>query len=166
MKTFVWTLYIALILVLAIATFVEYSQGTAFVCTYIYHSPAFVMGWGLLVLLTLWIGWSGRMWKRLPSFLLHLSLALILAGAFVSFLSSRKGYIHLQMHSPVGQFVEQETRTLQPLPFEIVLDTFFIRYYPGTDSPSDYVSRVTCTSLENNESSARFPWIPLLPVFF
>lgn len=152
MKTFVWTLYIALILVLAIATFVEYSQGTAFVCTYIYHSPAFVMGWGLLVLLTLWIGWSGRMWKRLPSFLLHLSLALILAGAFVSFLSSRKGYIHLQMHSPVGQFVEQETRTLQPLPFEIVLDTFFIRYYPGTDAPSDYVSRVTCTSLENNEN--------------
>ena len=152
MKTFVWTLYIALILVLAIATFVEYSQGTAFVCTYIYHSPVFVMGWGLLVLLTLGIAWKQRMWKYLSTFLLHLSLALILAGAFVSFLSSRKGYIHLQMHSPVGQFVEQETRTLQPLPFEIVLDTFFIRYYPGTDAPSDYVSRVTCTSLENNEN--------------
>ena len=49
MKTFTWTLYIALILVLAMSTFVEYSQGSAFVCTYIYHSPAFVMGWGLLV---------------------------------------------------------------------------------------------------------------------
>lgn len=152
MKTFTWTLYIALILVLAMSTFVEYSQGSAFVCTYIYHSPAFVMGWGLLVLLTLGIAWKQRMWKHLSTFLLHLSLALILAGAFVSFLSSRKGYIHLQMHSPVGQFVEQETRTLQPLPFEIVLDTFFIQYYPGTDSPSDYVSRVTCTSLENNEN--------------
>lgn len=152
MKTFTWTLYIALILVLAMSTFVEYSQGSAFVCTYIYHSPAFVMVWGLLVLLTLGIAWKQRMWKHLSTFLLHLSLALILVGAFVSFLSSRKGYIHLQMHSPVGQFVEQETRTLQPLPFEIVLDTFFIRYYPGTDAPSDYVSRVTCTSLENNEN--------------
>lgn len=152
MKTFVWTLYIVLILILAIATFVEYSQGTAFVYTYIYHSPAFVMGWGLLVLLTLWIAWSGRMWKRLPSFLLHLFMVVILTGAFVSFLTSRKGYVHLRMHTPVGQFVEQETRTLQPLPFEIVLDTFFIRYYPGTDAPSDYVTRVTCTEMEGGET--------------
>ncbi len=152
MKTTAWTLYIALILLMAIATFVEYSQGTAFVSTYIYHSPAFVIGWGLLVLLTLWIVCKQRMWKHLPTFLLHLSMVVILAGAFVSFLSSRKGYIHLQIHTPVGQFVEQETRTLKLLSFEITLDTFFIRYYPGTDAPSDYVSRITCSAFENNES--------------
>ena len=154
MKTTAWTLYIALILLLAIATFVEYSQGTAFVSTYIYHSPAFVMGWGLLVLLTLWIGWKQRMWKRLPSFLLHLSMVVILAGALTSFLTSQKGAIHLRMNTPVVQFVEQETRALATLPFSLMLDTFFIQYYPGTDAPSDYVSRVTCSVLENGENQS------------
>ena len=152
MKTTAWTLYIALILILAIATFVEYSQGTVFVSTYIYHSPAFVIGWGLLVLLTLWIGWKQRMWKRLPLFLLHLSMVVILAGALTSFLTSQKGAIHLRMNTPVVQFVEQETRVLTTLPFSLMLDTFFIRYYPGTDAPSDYVSRVTCSVLENGEN--------------
>lgn len=152
MKRIVWLLYIALVIVLAMATFIEYSQGTAFVCTYIYHSPAFVMGWGLLVLLTLWIGWKQRMWKHIPASLLHLSFVVILVGALVSFLTSRKGFIHLRMNTPVVQFVEQETHVLTTLPFSLMLDTFFIRYYPGTDAPSDYVSRVTCSVLENGEN--------------
>ena len=152
MKRIVWLLYIALVIVLAMATFIEYSQGTAFVCTYIYHSPAFVMGWGLLVLLTLWIGWKQRMWKHIPASLLHLSFVVILVGALVSFLTSRKGFIHLRMNTPVVQFVEQETHVLTTLPFSLMLDTFFIQYYPGTDAPSDYVSRVTCSVPENGES--------------
>lgn len=152
MKTIVWTLYIAMILVLAIATFVEYSQGTAFVSEYIYHSPAFCIGWGVMALLTLWIAWKKRMWKRLPVFLLHLSLVMILSGALISFLTSQKGYIHLRMNTPVAQFVEQETRSLMSLPFTLALDTFFINYYPGTDAPSDYVSRITCSVLETEES--------------
>ena len=151
MKRIVWLLYIALVIVLAMATFIEYSQGTAFVCTYIYHSPAFVMGWGLLVLLTLWIAWKQRMWKHIPASLLHLSFVVILVGALISFLTSRKGFIHLRMNVPVVQFVEQETHTLKTLPFSLMLDTFFIQYYPGTDAPSDYVSRVTCSVLENGE---------------
>lgn len=154
MKRIVWLLYIALVIVLAMATFVEYSQGTAFVCTYIYHSPAFVMGWGLLVLLTLWIVWSGRMWKHMPTFLLHLSFVVILVGALISFLTSRKGSIHLRMNVPVVLFVEQETYALKTLPFSLMLDTFFIQYYPGTDAPSDYVSRVTCSVLENGENQS------------
>lgn len=152
MKTIVWTLYIVMILVLAIATFVEYSQGTAFVSEYIYHSPAFCIGWGVMAMLTLWIAWKQRMWKRLPVFLLHLSLVMILSGALISFLTSKKGYIHLRMNIPVTQFVEQETRSLTSLPFTLALDTFFINYYPGTDAPSDYVSRITCSVLETEES--------------
>lgn len=151
MKIYVWMLYIAMILVLAIATFVEYSQGTTFVAAYIYHSPFFCIGWGLMALLTLWIAWQQRMWKRLPTFLLHLSLVMILSGALISFLTSKKGYIHLRMNTPVAQFVEQETRSLTSLPFTLELDTFFINYYPGTDAPSDYVSRISCSVMENGE---------------
>lgn len=151
LKKGVWLLYIALIDILAMATFVEYSQGTAFVCTYIYHSPTFCIGWGLLVLLTLWITCKQLICKRLPSFMLHLSFVVILTGALISFLTSQKGYIHLRMNTPVIQFVEQETRSLATLPFSLTLDTFFVKYYPGTDAPSDYVSRVSCSLLEDGE---------------
>ena len=29
-----------------------------------------------------------------------------------------------------------------PLPFAIGLDTFYVSYYPGTEAPADYVSRI------------------------
>lgn len=143
----VWSLYVAMVAVLAVATLVEYSEGTAYVCKYIYHSPVFCIGWGLLVLLGgLWLLFKKRMWRRVPSFLLHLSFVVILSGAFLSFLSSKKGYVHLRMNAPMTQFVDQETRLVTDLPFSLALDTFFIKYYPGTDAPSDYVSRVSCWS--------------------
>lgn len=149
MKRMVWSLYIVLIVVLVLATFVEYSQGTAFVSKYLYHSPAFCIGWGLLVLSALWVLFRQRMWRHVPSLLLHLSWVVILVGAFVSYLTSQKGYIHLRMDTPAMQFVEQETHRLIGLPFTLQLDTFYIKYYPGTDAASDYVSRVSCLDLED-----------------
>ena len=149
MKRLVWSLYVALIAVLAVATWVEYSQGTAFVCRYIYHSPTFCIGWGLLVLSALGVMYKQKMWRRFPMFLLHLSLVVILTGALTSFLSSQKGTVHLRMNESVTQFVEQETHLLKDLPFTMQLDTFYINYYPGTDAPSDYVSRVSCMNSEN-----------------
>ena len=89
------------------------------------------------------------MWRRFPMFLLHLSLVVILTGALTSFLSSQKGTVHLRMNESVTQFVEQETHLLKDLPFTMQLDTFYINYYPGTDAPSDYVSRVSCMNSEN-----------------
>ena len=152
MKRLVWSLYVALIAVLAVATWVEYSQGTAFVCKYIYHNPTFCIGWGLLVLSALGVMYKQKMWRRFPMFLLHLSLVVILVGALTSFLSSQKGTVHLRMNESVTQFMEQETRLLKDLPFTLQLDTFYINYYPGTDAPSDYVSRVSCIHSENEAS--------------
>ena len=152
MKILVWSLYVALIAVLAVATWVEYSQGTAFVCKYIYHNPTFCIGWGLLGLSALGIMYKQKMWRRFPMFLLHLSLVVILTGALTSFLSSQKGTVHLRMNESVTQFMEQETRLLKDLPFTLQLDTFYINYYPGTDAPSDYVSRVSCIHSENEAS--------------
>lgn len=149
MKRLVWSLYVALIALLAVATWIEYSQGTAFVCKYIYHNPTFCIGWGLLVLSALGVMYKQKMWRCFPMFLLHLSLVVILAGALTSFLSSQKGTVHLRMNESVTQFVEQETRLLKDLPFTLQLDTFYINYYPGTDAPSDYVSRVNCINSEN-----------------
>ena len=152
MKRLVWSLYVALIAVLAVATWIEYLRGTAFVCKYIYHSPIFCIGWGLLVLSALGVMYKQKMWRRFPMFLLHLSWVVILAGALTSFLSSQKGTVHLRMNESVTQFVEQETRLQKDLPFTMQLDTFYINYYPGTDAPSDYVSRVSCMKSENESA--------------
>lgn len=152
MKKAVLFLYVALTLTLAVATFVEYAQGTAFVGKYIYHSPAFCIGWGLLVLCTLWVLFRKRMWRQLPSLGLHLSFVVILTGALLSFLTARKGMAHLRPQVSVTQFVEQETGRVLDLPFALRLDTFFIKYYAGTEAPSDYVSRVSTFSLTQPDS--------------
>lgn len=148
----VWLLYIALVVIMAIATFVEHAKGTVFVCDHVYHSPTFCFGWGLLVLGALFLSYKRCMWKRFPSFLLHFSFVVILCGALISFLTGSKGYVHLRVDTPVSQFVEQENRRVMDMPFSLSLDTFFIKYYPGTSAPSDYVSRVSCSMLEREDS--------------
>ena len=142
LKKVVWLFYIAWVLVLAVATFVEYFLGTDLAREYIYHNVVFCMWWGVLVLLSLWVFYRQNMWRRLPVLLLHLSLVVILCGALVSFLTSQKGFVHLRMNVPAVQFIEQETHLVKDLPFSLVLDTFFVEYYPGTMAPSDYISRV------------------------
>lgn len=145
-KKTVLFLYLALVTTMIVATFVEYSQGTSFVTKHIYHSSFFLIGWVMLVVFTGVTLWKRRMWRQFPSLLLHVSFMVMLAGAFLSFLTSRKGYVHLRMDKPANQFVEQETRRLTDLPFSIRLDTFWVEYYPGTEAPSDYISRVSCYS--------------------
>ena len=137
-------IYVFLIIVMAIATFVEYSQGTSFVTGHIYHSTFFIMAWALLAVLTLRVLFRLQMWRRFFSFLLHLSFVIILLGAVVSFKTSQKGFLHLRIGTSTFQFVEQETHLLKDMPFILRLDTFWVEHYPGTEAPSDYVSRVTC----------------------
>ena len=143
MKKTVLLLYLLLTAVLATATFVEYAHGSAFVTTHIYHSIPFMVLWGVLTVLMVAGVCKARMWQRWPSFLLHLSFVVILAGALTSYLTSRKGMLHLRGHEPVFQYVETESRRTLNLPFALALDTFYVQYYPGTDAPADYVSRVS-----------------------
>ena len=141
---------------MAISTFVEYGQGTSFVTEHIYHSTFFIMAWALLAVLTLGVLFQLQMWRRFFSFLLHLSFVVVLMGAAVSFTTSQKGFLHLRIGTSTFQFVEQETHLLKDMPFMLRLDTFWIEHYPGTEAPSDYVSRVTCLASDGmQEHSSR-----------
>ena len=152
MKKLVLFIYVMLVVVMTIATFVEYGHGTSFVLEHIYHSTPFAMTWSLLAVLTVWVLFYLQMWRRFFSFLLHLSFVVILLGAAVSFKSSEKGMLHLRMGVPSCQFMEQESRMLTDMPFSMRLDTFWVEYYPGTEAPADYVSRVTCLSGAGEEA--------------
>ncbi len=156
MKRIILVVYILLVVVMAIATFVEYGQGASFVAKHIYQSTFFVMSWTILAVLTMGILFRLQMWKRFFCFLLHLSFIVILLGAAVSFKTSRKGFLHLRMGGSTFQFVEQDTHLLKDMPFVLRLDTFGIAYYPGTEAPSDFVSEVTCLSRDGlSNHSAR-----------
>ena len=139
LKRLLIAVYICLVCLLAIATFLEQACGTDFVEKYIYHTFWFCCLWGILAALALI---RRQLWKHLPTLLLHGSFLVILAGAMLTFVSSRKGYVHLTVGNKVGSFVEQESGRRIDLPFTLLLDSFRVEHYPGTEAPADYVSHI------------------------
>ena len=142
MKTITLIFYILLTVVLAVATFVEHAQGTAFVTEHIYHSVPFIVLWGALGVLMIFSLWKKTFFQVGPKILLHFSFLVILAGALTTYLTSSKGMMHLRIGEPSFQYMEGESRLMRSLPFTLLLDTFYVEYYPGTEAPADYVSVV------------------------
>ena len=151
LKRILLFVYICLVLIMGIATFLEHSQGTPWVTRYIYHSPIFLSVWALLAVLTLAVLHRLRMWRKTFVWMLHLSFIIILVGAGISFLTSRKGQLHLRMNVPAFRFMEQETQVMKELPFILRLDTFWVESHSDTGAPSDYVSRVSCLTKKGEE---------------
>ena len=143
MKKFLILIYVVLTGVLMAATFIEHSLGTAFVERYIYHSVWFCCLWGILACFVV-VAMARFNWlRRLPVVLLHSSFLIILGGAMLTFLFGEKGYIHLKKGAEVTTFIRESDKQEVSLPFVLRLDSFNIKYYPGTEAPSDYVSAVT-----------------------
>ena len=144
--------YVLLVAILATATVLEQAWGTEQVIHSVYHGIPFCLLWGILSILTLWIIYQQRMWKRMSVCMMHLSFIGILGGAFITFLSGKQGSIYLHTGTSTFQYVENGTNLTQAMPFTIQLDTFMIEYYPDTETPSDYISRVSVRSLTDKDS--------------
>ncbi len=142
MKQLVFGFYGLMVVLLAVATVVEKYNGTPFVSQYIYGSVGFVLLWAVITLPGLWYIVRRKLYRQKPSFLLHLSFAVILAGASLTFFTGKQGMMHLRQGQAAGHFTDADTRQEVAVPFTVVLDTFYIQYYPGTETPADYVSRV------------------------
>ena len=136
------SVYICLVCLLAIATFLEQAYGTDFIEKHIYHSFWFCCVWGILAVAAMMASAGKRLRKFLPALLLHGSFLVILAGAMITFAGSRKGYVHLIAGNKVSSFVEQESGREIDLPFTLLLDSFRVEYYPGTEAPADYISHI------------------------
>lgn len=81
---------------------------------------------------------------RPAALVLHLSLALILAGALVTSFSARKGMLHVREGESVETFETKDGKILE-LPFSVELESFEVLYHSGTDAASDYSSRLRFT---------------------
>lgn len=140
-------------LLLALATFVEKSQGTAYAYAHIYGSWWFSALWAVLVLGSFYGLVKGKNLRNLPLLLLHISFAVILFGALLTKLFGTQGHVVLQQNQPLAHM---QTETGQEaLPFEIELDSFYVQYYPGTDAPADYVSELSIHTSNEGSQKAR-----------
>ena len=132
-------LIILITVLLMAATVVEKFCGSAFVRQYIYSSPVMIVLWGLMALSALGYLLQRGIHRQKITFLLHISFALILAGALTTHICGRQGRLHLRVgDDAVNSFVLPDGNRAA-FPFEIALDDFELRYYQGTLAPMDYI---------------------------
>ncbi|SDF02976.1 cytochrome c-type biogenesis protein CcsB [Bacteroidales bacterium KHT7] len=136
-------LYSVIVVVLAVATFVENSYGTRFVTENVYHTAWFCALWAALAVLSVVLFVVRGLWRRVPVALLHASFIVILIGALTTFLTSNKGMLHIRKEMPVDSYIIPDRGSMMRLPFKMELDSFVVECYQGTEAPSDYISYVS-----------------------
>lgn len=141
LKYTVISLAVVIILVMAAATCVENMRGADFVSANVYGTWWFVLLWAALAVISLIYMLKADLHKRLPVFFLHISFLVILAGALTTYLTSERGSLHLRKGETVTTFKSADSTSCE-LGFALTLNDFDVEYYPGTDSPMDYVSHL------------------------
>ena len=143
LKITIITAYIAVLAVMAAATVVEKLFGTPFVSENIYGSVWFSVIWTVLAIAgTIYI-FRQRMFARPVRFVLHLAFVTILTGALTTHIFGLQGTTHVRLDEPANMAIASDGGQFIKLPFSIELNSFEIETYPGTQSPMDYVSRIT-----------------------
>ena len=144
-----------IMLVLATATVVEKVFDTGFAGIHIYHSVPFVVLWGAIAISGLAYLFRKKTQKHLFTFLIHLSFIVILLGAFTTWLLGEQGTLHLSSGEKTSWFVNDDGEQRE-FPFEVSLNGFRVVYYEGTQTPQDYISKITlnCSSKTIQEEVA------------
>ena len=149
LKKVTFTLYAIVILVMAMATVVEKTQGTPYVLSNIYGSWWFTGLWALLA-----VGGIAyilqRKVRKVSVLLLHFSFVVILVGALLTHLTSWQGMVHLRQGVAVDVCLEDNGGMVRDLPFSITLDSFNIKYHNGTEAVADYESHFTIYEKDND----------------
>ena len=140
-KALVWTCCMVLILVMGAGTVWEWRYGHEAAAVCIYSTWWFVVLWSLLALGGIGV-LAGKCRKMgWPSILLHVSLLVILAGAGLSYATSRDGFIHLRKNCPTNVCYQRNGKEWR-LPVSLLLGRFEVDYYADSDVPSDYCSYI------------------------
>ncbi len=133
-------LLLILSIVMAIATILEKLFGREQVINLIYGSWWFVALWMLLTLTSVYYIIQKRLYKQKAVFLLHCSLFIILCGAFITFISADRGYIHIRQGQILNYYISEKDNDRHQTPFDIKLLLFEIEYHPETNLPIDFIS--------------------------
>ena len=129
-----------LVAILIAATVIENISGSPFAIENIYHSPWFIALWALLaVTAILYILHTKRHGTLV---MLHASFVVVLLGALVSFLTSKRGDMVVAQDGVPASMFEMSDGALERLPFRLQLAAVDTLYTDGVETPSDYVVRV------------------------
>lgn len=145
LKKTLFALYVLVIVCMAAATVVEKYSGTDFVRSNVYGAWWFSLLWAVLTAagVVYFLRHRCKSWSGIA---LHLSFVVILAGAFVTHVSSERGTVHLRQGAYISTCVMYDSHN-QPhdaqMPFQMRLDRFDVQYHEGTDAAEDYVSQFT-----------------------
>lgn len=163
-KTVAFSLFALLALVMGVATLIEHAKGTPYITEHIYYSWWFFILWAVMAGCGLTWLWRTRplrgrlLWTNLPLWCLHGSLAVILLGAALSFVTSWSGQVHVRQGEPATTYLSDEgDHPVKALPFAIRLVSFDIARHSGTQMASDYTSRV---EVEGNEYVVQMNRVP------
>ena len=132
---------------LAAATWIEKQGGTPAAKAWVYHAPWFFVWQFLMVVNFAVIAWR-KHWVRQQKWgalVLHAAFVVILAGAFCSHLFSEEGILHLREGEKSNQIairLDGDKVAFHTLPFEVELEDFILKRYPGSMSPSSFESKI------------------------
>lgn len=153
LKRLTFGILILMILLLVVATICEKTYGSEFATKYFYTSPISISLWALLSITGLVYILKQGMWKRLVTLLLHVSLIVILSGAFISHIMGIQGSVHLREGGNAVSTYQASDGQMEKLPFMISLESFELKYYTGSMAPMDYVSNVKVNDNVNGKVS-------------
>ena len=140
LKTLSFGAAAVVVTVLVAATILEKLCGSAFAIENIYHSWWLIAMWALLAVTA--NAYILRTQRRGSLILLHASFVLVLLGAFVSFLTSKRGDMAISEDGVPASMFESGDGALERLPFRLQLAGVDTLYTDGVETPSDYVVRV------------------------
>ena len=153
-KKIIFTLYILVLISMAVATIVEKSQGTDYVHAHYYGAWWFILMWAVIAALGAFYIIKRKV-KRASTLALHLSFIIILAGALLTHISAKRGMIHLRIGQPTDSYLmadeDGEGMKEAKLPFSLCLQNFEAKMHDGTQAVADYSSKFTV--VDGNEKS-------------
>ena len=126
LKTLSFGAAAVIVTVLVVATILENLFGSPFAIENIYHSPWFIALWALLAVTA--TAYILRTQRRVSLILLHASFVMVLLGAFVSFLTSKRGDMAISQGGVPASMFETSDGTLQKLPFRMQLADVDTKY--------------------------------------
>ncbi|MDR1557182.1 MAG: cytochrome c biogenesis protein CcsA [Tannerellaceae bacterium] len=144
-----------LTIIMGYATWDEHINGSRHAYSLFYNSGWFTILWLVMTVISCYYIAISSLHKRLSVFLLHLAFVFILVGAFTTRISSKNGQVHLRKNQQIATFFDPGSHKEIAFSFSLSLKSFEIEYYPGTDSPSNYVSVVEVKDAKKGESFER-----------
>ena len=148
LKTLSFGAVAVIVTVLVVATILEKLCGSLFVVEYIYHSWWFVALWVLIAVTA--TAYILRTQRRVSLILLHASLVMVLLGAFVSFLTSKRGDMAISEGGVPASMFEMHDGRLVKLPFRLQLvsvDTIYL----DNGAPSDYKAYIRADNIKASD---------------